>query len=292
MTRKCIPVTLFLKSLLLLSCFALLAGCGPMDATAMHAQSATTPASTVSWIISQSALASMQNAGQGWTQADNARFFDNSRTYVLGTMPAGWNSISTRSFTSYASLQTAFANGTIPSSVKAILYDIEDWKFTPTVEQQHFAAYTQKAANLVHSHHMLLISTPATDLVRTLDPGAKGNVYSLFLSLHIIQKVAQYADVVEIQAQGSEANTSAYTQFVKAAAAQAKTAKASVTVLAGLSTNPDGQKVNGQQIYAAFQATHNSISGYWLNIPGQSSYCPKCGKPQPQVAIAFLRLLS
>ena len=39
-------------------------------------------------------------------------------------------------------------------------------------------------------------------------------------------------------------------------------------------------------------ATRSQVSGYWLNIPGQGTACPKCGTPQPQVAIDFLQRLS
>ena len=247
----------------------------------------------ITWMINAAALTSLQNAGDGWTQADSQSFFDTPTTYVLGTtMPTGWQSISTRVFPSYATLQSAFAAGSIPSSVQAIVYDNEAWSFTPAVEQHHFALYVQKAADLVHRHHMRLIATPATDLVRVLDPNGQGSVYNRFLSLNILHAAAQVADVVEIQAQGSEANLSTYSSFVHAASIQAKTANPRVVVLAGLSTNPDGQKVTGQQLYAAFQATFSEVSGYWLNIPGNAGgQCPKCGTPQPQVAIAFLRML-
>jgi hypothetical protein len=244
-------------------------------------------------MINTAALASLQTTGTGWSQEKSMRFFDTANTYILGTIiPEGWHSISTRSFSSYAALQAAFAAGSIPSSVQAIMYDDEAWRFTPIEEQHNFALYVQKAADLVHSHHMQLIATPATDLVSVLDPLGQGSTYNRFLSLNIIKAAAQSADVVEIQAQGSEARLSTYAPFVHAAAAQANAANPHVVVLAGLSTNPDGQKVTGQQLYAAFQATSSDVSGYWLNIPGnQGGYCPRCGTPQPQVAINFLRML-
>jgi hypothetical protein len=294
--------TLPLKCSFLLTFFVLLTSCGLPNQTARSTQNMATqpssaqntvaPSRKITWMINSAALASLQTTGASWSQADSRRFFDNANTYVLGTMPVGWHSISTRSFTSYAALQAAFAAGSIPPSVQAIVYDNEAWSFTPVQEQQHFALYVQKAANLVHSHHMQLIATPGTDLVRALDPGGQGSVYSRVLSLNIMKAAAQAADVVEIQAQGSEASLSTYTSFVQAAAAQAKTANPNVVILAGLSTNPGGQKVTGQQLYAAFQATFGTVSGYWLNIPSnQGGYCPACGTPQPQVAIAFLRML-
>jgi hypothetical protein len=279
----------------LLISLVLLVSCGSLDQSAAPTQSTTTPAMparNITWMINTAALASLQTAGSGWSQQDNMRVFDNTHTYVIGKGPDGWHSVSTRSFTSYAALKAAFAANSIPSSVQAIIYDDEAWQFTPVAEQQHFALYVKEAADLVHSHHMQLIATPATDLVSVLAPGVQKNKYKRFLSLNIIKDAAQYADVVEVQAQGSESSTSTYAQFVNAAAAQAKNANPGVVVLAGLSTNPDGQKVTGQQLYAAFQATSSDVSGYWLNIPGnQGGYCPRCGTPQPQVAIDFLQKL-
>ena len=275
--------------------FLLLAGCGTPGQVASPTPGTITPVAptrNVTWMINATALTRLQTTGSGWSQAESAHFFDNAHTYVIGQVPGGWQSISTRSFTSYTALQAAFAAHSIPSSVQAIVYDNEAWQFTPIKEQQNFALFVRKAASLVHSHHLRLIATPATDLGRVLDPSGKGSTYSRFLSLGIIKVAAQYADVVEIQAQGAEANISTYTQFVSAAAMQAKKANSRVVVLAGLSTNPSGQKVTAQQLYTAFQGTFGTVSGYWLNIPGnQDGYCPKCGTPQPQVAIYFLRLL-
>jgi hypothetical protein len=285
---------MLLKCSLLPVLFVMLTSCGAIDQPTSPAQSTTTPARRVTWMINAAALASLQTTGTGWSQQDSAQFFDNAHSYVIGSMPSGWHSIPTRSFSSYAALKAAFAANSIPSSIQAIIYDNEAWQFTPVDEQQHFAFYVKEAADLVHSHHMQLIATPATDLVNVLAPNIQqGNRYDRFLSLNIIKEAAQFANVVEIQAQGSESSTAKYTQFVRAAVAQAKAANPDVVVLAGLSTNPDGQKVSGQQLYAAFQATSGDVSGYWLNIPGnQGGYCPRCGTPQPQVAVDFLKKLN
>lgn len=284
-----------LKYAILFVCLVLLAGCGAagqsVTSTPTPTLSPATSSTKITWMINAAALDSLQTTA-GWSQADNARYFDNANTYVLGTMPDGWQSMNTRTFTSYTALKAAFDAGTISSSVQAIVYDNEAWQFTPLSEQTNFASSVQETATLVHNHNMKLIATPATDLVSVLDPNGTGTVYSRYLSLNIVKAAAQYADVVEIQAQGSEASLTTYKQFVREAATQAKTANPNAVVLAGLSTNPSGQKVTGQQLYAAYQATKSFVSGYWLNIPGnQGGYCPRCGTPQPQVAIDFLRML-
>jgi hypothetical protein len=78
---------------------------------------------------------------------------------------------------------------------------------------------------------------------------------------------------------------------VRQAAEQARAANAHVIILAGLSANPDGQHVTGEDLYRAVMATQSMVSGYWLNIPVGGQYCPRYGSPQPQVAVDFLKRL-
>ena len=96
--------------------------------------------------------------------------------------------------------------------------------------------------------------------------------------------MAQVADVVELQAQSLERDTISYTSFVRAAAAQARSARPGVTVLAGLSSNPPGDPVTSQHLAGVIAATRSLVDGYWLNIPGQGPRCPTCGSPAPGVA--------
>ena len=103
--------------------------------------------------------------------------------------------------------------------------------------------------------------------------------------------MAKCADVVEIQAQGAEANPARFRQFVDAEAQQARTANPNVLVLAGISTNPDGRRVSAQQLLAAVQAVRPVVSGFWLNIPAGGKYCPRCGEPHPEVAMRLLQAL-
>ncbi|MBE3567550.1 MAG: hypothetical protein IMW90_17690 [Thermogemmatispora sp.] len=222
-------------------------------------------------------------------------YFDHAHTYLLGAgapnFPTPWHSIPTVTFASDAAMQKAFASHTIPASVKAVVYDNEAWSFTPAQEQRQPGRYDQLAAELVHEHHLIFIATPATDLAHVINP-AGGNSYQNFLRLGIAGAAARYADIYEIQAQGSELHTSTYVNFVRQAAEQARAANAHVIVLAGLSTNPGGQHVTGEDLYRAVMATQSMVSGYWLNIPAGGRYCPRCGTPQPQVAIDFLKRLS
>ena len=244
-------------------------------------------------MINLSAIGLLQTRiGNGITQNEIDQLFNNPNVYVIeGTKGRSIEplAIGTRSFTDYKALEAAFNNGSIDSSVGAIIYDNEDWGLTPLDQQQHPAEFEQTAAQIVHQHHLIFIATPATNLVTVADPSAvNGSKFDRFIADGYAGDAARYADVYEIQSQGSEGNIAEFRTFVSEAAAQARKANPAVVILAGLSTNPQGQAVTGDQLYAAVQATRASVSGYWLNIPAGGTYCPKCGTPQPQVAVSLL----
>ena len=148
----------------------------PTDPLAPSASADIAPAATrpvgAGWMIGRSAIDRLQQAS--WPEEQIRSFFDNPNTYVMGKMPDGWQSISTLTFTSYAELEKQFNLDTIPESVRAIVYDNEHWQFSPIQEQQNFASFAKQAAELVHLHHRILIATPATNLVQTLDPTRSG----------------------------------------------------------------------------------------------------------------------
>lgn len=249
----------------------------------------------LSWIINKAAFALLfhiNTSAVGLTQ----KYFDTFSTYFIVTAATNPSIVPpmatpTMSFPSYAAMEAAFQSGAILQSVRAIIYDNENWTQTPVNERQNPALYYQKAAALVHARELKLIATPAVDLVTVLAPGFKGDRYAKFLSLGVPAAVAVFADVYEVQAQGKQGNVEDYRSFVSLAADQARIANPGVQVLAGLSTNPGGVAVTGQQLLDDVLATDGVVSGYWLNIPG-SSACPSCGEPQPQVAADFLSLMN
>jgi hypothetical protein len=250
------------------------------------------PAQKPWWIINTAALHSLEN--NGLPERISRYFFDNDHTFITQkrtqTRFAEWRALNTRTFTSVAALQKAFDNGTIDSDVKAILYDNEAWSFTPLEEQLNIAEYEKKAAALVHQHRLLLVSTPASDLVRTLSPNAgPGHKFDAFLRLGVAADAARVSDVYEIQAQGAEMNAEKFSTFVRGAAKQARQANPHVIILAGLSTNPTGQRVTADQLLTAAESVSDVVDGYWLNIPGKSPYCPTCGQPAGDVGAEFLQ---
>ncbi len=224
------------------------------------------------------------------------RFFAGSKPFIMQRkgasvqLPSSWNAQTIRSFTSYQSIQRAFESGAIDSDVRAVLYDNEVWSFTPQEEQANHGEYSKMAADLVHKHGLLFMTAPAINLTRVLAPGTEKR-HDAYIRVNIAADAARYADVFDIQAQGSESDLAEFTSFVTAAAKQAREANPKVIVLAGISTNPSGQKVDAETIVRAIQATNKVVDGYWFNVPQPSRYCPKCNDFRPDMALDVLRKL-
>ena len=259
---------------------------------APSASAATSPAKP-DWVINSSAVGLL--AGAGLTHGQLQTLFGNHRTYLIrpsgAAAPPVSGALATVTFADYNTLRKALTGSGLPAGTRAVLYDNEDWSFTPSAQQRQPAKYEELAANLVHAHHLLFITAPAVDLTNVLAPH-QADHYAAYLRLGLAASAARYADAMDIQAQGSITSLGTYRPFVEAAAAQARRANPRVIVVAGLSTNPSGQRVTSAQFTAAFNAVRQYVSGYWLNIPGGGPFCPRCGTPRPQVAVPLLRALA
>ena len=187
-------------------------------------------------------------------------------------------------------IKRAFDSKSIGRDVRGILYDNEGWDFTPAEEQRDPRTFMRMSAQLVHAHHLLFIAAPAVTLTRVLAPGPEKR-YDAYLRLHLAADSARFSDVYNIQAQGSERNLERYSTFVKSAAEQARAANPKVVVLAGISTNPSGQRVTADDILNAITSTRSYVDGYWFNIPKPSAYCPGCNDFRPDLAIQVFQRL-
>jgi hypothetical protein len=244
------------------------------------------------WVIDDHAISLLQTVGASSALLSEA--FNNDKTYAINPVPNTSSvpqAMQTATFTSYQSISAAFANGTLPGAYNAVIYDNEDWNLTPLIEQQDPGAYERLAANLLHAHGLRYIASPAPDIVKATGMLEHGSVYDTYISRNLAGAAAKYADEVDIQAQGSEADLSRYASFVAQAAQQARQANPKVVVLAGLSTDPNGVPVSGNQLENAYAAVNGIVDGYWLSIPGQSAACPDCDSPQPQAADDLLQQL-
>jgi hypothetical protein len=192
-------------------------------------------------------------------------------------------------FASAAALENAIRAGQLPAGVFGVLYDPEAWTFTPAAEQQDPVAAATAAAAVAHAHGLRFIVAPAIDLTSVLDSTGPGPRWRQFLSLDLIGRLAKVADIVELQAQSLEQDTSAYKAFIQEAAAQASAGRPGVGLLAGLSTTPPGAPVVAQQLIAAIQATRALVGGYWLNVPAPGAQCPTCRAPRLDLAVQALQ---
>ncbi|WP_194924658.1 glycosyltransferase family 2 protein [Catenulispora pinisilvae] len=239
-----------------------------------------------SWITTKAALKDLTADPDTRARLSGTRIFE----ILTGTERASTTVpvVPTMSFKSFATLQDTLDHGTLPPDIRAVIYDAEHWSQTPAAEQRDPASFYRQASALVRAHGLIFIATPAMDLVNA--SGAKAtDPASAFLKANIAADAARNADVIDVQAQSLERDPAAYARFVSAAAAQARSANPAVTVLAGLSTNPHGSAVTPEMLVSAMVATAGQVSGYWMNVPGKGSDCPKCNAPRPDVAVAALR---
>jgi len=241
------------------------------------------------WIVN---AGSLQHSQADFSLDLQKKYFDSACTFlVIGDNPSedyrDWTVVRTRTATSLATVEAAAAD----PSTTAVLYDPEGWDMTPPEEQRDPAGAACRAASIVHAHNKILIVTPAINLIRIIEPGARGDRFEAFAGTKLAGEIARCADVYEIQAQGAEMDKGAYRSFVEAEARQARAANPHVVVLAGISTNPMGQQVTGKEVFDAVQSVRSIVDGFWLNIPGGGKFCPSCGAPQPRVAVDMLQRL-
>jgi len=204
---------------------------------------------------------------------------------------SGLTAIPTVVFSSFQTFSQAASHGAIPPWARAVLYDNENWQYTPIAEQLLPGVYEARAGVLARQHHLIFLAAPAVDLVRRLQPGV-GRLYPAYLALGLAASAARAAEVFDIQAQGSERSGRAFRQFVIEAADQARSANPHSTVLAGISTNPYGGPVTAAELESAISATATAVDGYWLNYPRPGTHCPRCGSPNPRLIVEVLGWLA
>jgi hypothetical protein len=239
-------------------------------------------ASGLAWLVTRPALAQLVTDPSVRQRLDGARVYEILRPGQQ--LLAGFTARAVVTFSSAAALVDAVRQGQVPSGTYGVLYDPEAWSFTPAAEQRDPVAAATRAAQAAHTRGLRLLVAPALNLTTVLGAGGSAPRWRQFLGLRLAARMAQVADVVELQAQSLERDTAAYTSFVRAAAAQARAARPGVTVLAGLSSNPPGAPVTSQHLADVIAASRSLVDGYWLNIPGQGPRCPTCGPPAPGVA--------
>lgn len=202
--------------------------------------------------------------------------------------PASWDANSFAYFTSITTLSPGLETD---KDCKYVMYDDENWQFTPVGEQHNPAECIKIAAGMVHQAGMKFISAPGIDIATSVDPNAE-SMFNEYLKLDIPGDAARYADVFVIQAQRLETNVVDYTKFVEQAVHEAQEANPDIKILAGLTTQVNGVTITPSKILEDIDATRAYVSGYWFNIPTPgSAYAPSCTAFTPQIAISVLHAL-
>ncbi len=270
-----------------------MSGCSHGNGFAVHPfQDQPAPAGNstrLTWLFAKRALNQVLVDADVRTRLGQLRIFE--IVPVEQPPQVGPELVPTAKFSSYASLKQTLADGSLPSWVRAVLYDNEAWSFTPEVEQRAPGRYMAMAAELVHRHHLLFLASPGLGLTTVLRPDVTRRA-AAYLKLGLAAQAATAADVVNIQAQSLERSIGAYVDFVKQAAAQARRAHRGITVLAGISSNPSGAPVSAAQLKRAVAGARPYVDGYWMNIPSPGPACPRCNPSRPDLAITAIRTLS
>lgn len=248
------------------------------QSSAGSATGAGTATRTRYWIMSSKVLDEMSNYVQAKEALINDTIYVNyNATSYLSASTVGLNIIKTAYFASEASLSEAILNNQLPAGVKAVLYDNEKWSETPVNEQANPVLYYQKAFTLAHGRGLTLIATPG--------------------SSSLVPQIAQYADIVDIQAQESQSSVSEYDSKVLPIVSAIKAVDPTVIILSGLSTNPHAGIPSPAQLVSDAKSVLGNVQGFWLNIPDKPVGCTasdtggRCLGPQPQIGQQFLAQL-
>jgi hypothetical protein len=257
------------------------------------------------WLISGKAIGLID--GYVGNNSLTVAAFDVPSTLETGTVSSGWVTQRTRTFDAYgpvtnsSSLLYALANHTL-GNVSSVLYDNERWAMTPSNEQQDPGTYMADFVSTAHANGLRAILAPSLDLTSKMtscDVSSEPSWENYLTSCDLPALVGAAApDVYSIQAQSlqndtsSSSNCGCYGWFVDQAATQSQAVNPIGEVLGGLSTNPEGATTSGATMYADTTATLGAVSGYWLNVPEQSTFCPTCQPGgAPGVGVDYLALL-
>ncbi|MBV8400000.1 MAG: hypothetical protein JOZ17_14870, partial [Acetobacteraceae bacterium] len=201
-------------------------------------------AKPIRWLFAKPAVTALAS------DPETSRRLEHTQPFVMwgrpfDGVPPAWDAVPVIAFRSFGAIKDALESGGTPPSVKGVMYDFERWQFTPVEEQRNPAPYVKRAAELVHAHGLLFLTAPAVNIVRVMAPAqSRDRMDDTYLRLRVAADAARFADVIDIQAQRYERDASLYAAFVHAAAKQARQANPKVMVLAGLSTEPIGQRVS------------------------------------------------
>jgi hypothetical protein len=236
---------------------------------------------TTKWIVTSGTL---YNLSKVWGWANVAKVFDNTNTYVVeGPTPPQAITNWTVNRVGDAKSLNEIAND-ISAGYSYVLYDPENWSFTPLQERTDPLAAIKQAEQMVAGKARLIVA-PGLDLAASM---SGSGTYAQKMLHSGIYNVSGAAFAVDIQSQSLEAQPQQYLAFLAKAKQQALATNPNVIVFAGISTAPDGQSESATSLSTLTKQATPLVNGFWLNIPGNGQYCPSCSSPNPQTAVAML----
>lgn len=184
--------------------------------------------------------------------------------------------------------------GQLPPGTQWVLFDDEDWAATPVADQVNIGEATHRLAVAAHAHGLMLIDAPSFDIEKTRVPNGTKPLWQEFLDQGIPGTLAKAgADVIEAQTQpfeprGTSTATATFTTILRGFQAQITAAGSTAALWGGISSNPPGTAPTVTSLEAALRAGAPLVSGWWVNVPGSGTSCPKCGPADPQMVAAAL----
>ena len=199
-------------------------------------------AQPIQWVIPAASLRHL--AGAGMSGGELRSLFDNTSSYVIENGGAsydtgGWVAHRVLKFNDETVMQQTLAAG-VPAGIDTVLLDLEKWPLTPRLQQEYPGYFYERGAAVARQHGLTYLVTPGTDLAQVLAPRAPGPAYQTMLRQYVDGFAARGASMIDIQAQSLESNPSAYLDYVRQAAAQARANQPGIRVFADLSGSPSG----------------------------------------------------
>jgi hypothetical protein len=182
--------------------------------------------------------------------------------------------VGTAFFTSYAGFIGRLRRHAIPPGVRAVAYDPELWRATPSAERLDPERYMALFAGAAHRHGYAAILMPGRDLLAAAASCRQQRGEDLdaaFLRCGLAAEGARLSQIFEIQTAPVELSGSELRGFAAACAKQARAANPAVVLIATLSTQPGARSVNGWQLARAAAAVRPYVQGFQLNMTQRST---------------------
>jgi hypothetical protein len=225
----------------------------------------------VTWIIAGDDLAALRTTNAGLAR----RFFDNPRTYVIGTrqapnqVPPGYQAQPTLAYASAAALLRDLNAGRIVGTVHAILYDPEYWSKTPASEQRDPNAAMARVAAAAKRERLVAMIAPGRDLGLSPVSSCRKRVGELLDQTYLrcgMPAAAARAPLVIVQTAPDQLSLPALRGFLRAVTGELQTTHPQL--VATLSSRPNTAKrpVWPATLVAATRAELGYASGLMLNF--------------------------